>query len=210
MEEGFVMYMTFRMMHGEMARMPEAIELAVSARDHLNSEHGARYAVSMNVGGDPTALSLTSPWGDLADYEKVRAAVMTDPKLQSIVRMTSGLMSGTQDTIGQVLKAPSGRGAYAVVNTAMMHMPSVAEAVPFAVEVAEFVDTKLDGEVGVLSAVSGNRAGIMWLRYADSLAQAIEQGQTLETDTGYLEFFKRSESLYVPGSLEQAFWQILP
>jgi hypothetical protein len=111
------MYMTFRMMHGDLARMPEAIELAVSARDHLNSEHGTRFAVSVNVGGDPTALSLSSPWEDLADYERVRAAVLTDPKLQSIIRMTSGMVSGTQDTIGQVLKAPSGRGSYAVVNT---------------------------------------------------------------------------------------------
>ena len=204
------MYMTFRMMRGDLARMPEAVELAVRARDHLNSEHGARYAVSVNVGGDPTALSLSSPWEDLADYEQVRAAVMTDAKLQSIIRMTTGLVSETQDTIGQVLKAPSGRGAYAVVNTAMMHLPAVAEAVPFAIEVAEFVDTKLDDEVGVLAAVSGNRAGIMWLRYADSLAQALEQGQMLETDSEYLDFFKRSESLYVPGSLEQAFWQILP
>ena len=82
--------------------------------------------------------------------------------------------------------------------------------VPFAIEVANFVDTKLDGEVGVLAAVSGNRAGIMWLRYSDSLADAVEQGQLLESDSDYLEFFKRSESLYVPGSLEQAFWQILP
>jgi hypothetical protein len=204
------MYMTFRMMHGDLARMPEAIELAVRARDHLNSEHGARFAVSANVGGDPAALSLSSPWEDLADYERVRAAVLTDPKLQSIIRMTSGMVSGTQDTIGQVLKAPSGRGAYAVVNTAMMHMPAVADAVPFAIEVAAFVDTKLDGDVGVLAAVSGNRAGIMWLRYADSLAQAVADGQVLESDTEYLDFFKRSESLYVPGSLEQAFWQILP
>jgi hypothetical protein len=92
----------------------------------------------------------------------------------------------------------------------MMHMPAVADAVPFAIEVAEFVDTKLDGDVGVLAAVSGNRAGIMWLRYADSLAQAVADGQVLESDTEYLDFFKRSESLYVPGSLEQAFWQILP
>jgi len=204
------MYMTFRMMHGDLARMPEATELAVRARDHLNSEHGARYAVSVNVGGDPTAMSLASPWESLADYEKVRAAVMTDSTLQSIIRMTSGLVSGTQDSIGQVLKAPSGRGAYAVVNTAMMHMPAVADAVPFAIEVAGFIDTKLDGEVGVLAALSGSRAGIMWLRYADSIADAVEQGQTLETDSEYIEFFKRSESLYVPGSLEQAFWQILP
>lgn len=204
------MYMTFRMLRGDLSRMPEGIALAMSARDHLNSEYGARYAVSVNVGGDPTAVSMASPWGDLADYERVRAAIAADAKMQSIVRMGSGLVAGVQDTIGQVLKAPSGRGAYAVVNTAMMFMPAVADAVPFAVEVANFVDTKLDGEVGVLAAVSGNRAGIMWLRYADSLAQAVEQGQVLETDADYLDFFKRSESLYVPGSLEQAFWQILP
>jgi hypothetical protein len=71
--------------------------------------------------------------------------------------------------------------------------------VPFAIEVAEFVDTKLDGNVGVLAAVS-----------ATALAKVVADDQTPETDTDHLDFSERSESLHVPESLEQAFWQILP
>lgn len=204
------MYMTFRQMHSEMARMSDAVALATAARDRLNDEHGARYAVSVNVGGDATALSLASPWNTLGDYERIRAAVAADDKLQSIIRMTAGVLRDVQDSIGQVVKPPSGRGSYAVVNTAMMHMPAVADAVPFAVEVADFVGGKLGRDVGVLAAMTGNRAGIMWLQYAESLDQVADEGQQLETDADYIEFFKRSEGLYVPGSLEQSIWQIVP
>jgi hypothetical protein len=204
------MYMTFRQMRGDLSRMPDAIELVTRARDRLNGEHGARYAVSINVGGDPAAVSLSSPWNDLGDYERVRNEIVVDAELQSIIRTSAGILSDATDTIGQVLKAPSGRGAYAVVNTANMLMPAVADAVPFALEVATYVDSQVDGDMGVVAAMTGNRSGIMWLRYVDSLNQAAEEGERLETDQGYLSFFKRSETLFVPGTLEQSIWQIMP
>ena len=204
------MYMTFRQMHADPGRVPDAVALACSARDHLNSEHGGNYAVSINVGGDPSRFSLASPWERLGDYERVRAAIATDDRIQSIMRMAGGLLTSAQDTIAQVLKAPSGRGAYASTNTAMMHMPAVADAVPFAIEVAEFVGSRFGRDVGVLTAMTGNRAGVMWLSYADSLDQMADEGQQLETDPDYLAFFKRSESLFTPGTLEQSIWQIVP
>jgi hypothetical protein len=155
-------------------------------------------------------LSLASPWERLGDYERVRDAIAGDAKIQSIMRLAGGLLLNTQDTIAQVVRPPSGRGAYASTNTAMMHMPAVADAVPFAIEVAEFVSAKFGRDVGVLTAMTGNRAGLMWLSYADSLDQFAEEGQQLETDPDYLAFFKRSESLFTPGTLEQSVWQVVP
>ena len=116
----------------------------------------------------------------------------------------------TTDAITQVIRPPGERGAIATVNTAMMHLPAVAEAIPFALEVSDFVKTKLDNDLGVMTAVTGNRAGLAWMGFSDSLDQAVQDGQTLESDPDWLAFFARSEGLFVPGSLEQSYWQLLP
>jgi hypothetical protein len=204
------MYQTFRNMTVDMARMQDAIELITGARDRLNSEHGGRYAVSVAVGGDPSAVSLSSPFDNLADYESLRAGVAADPVLQSIIRLAGGIITSAQDAIAQIIKPPAPRGQFADVNIASMHMPAVADAIGFAVEVADFVEQKTGNPVGVLTAVTGNRSGLMWLGFSESLDQLANDSQTLETDPEYLAFFARSESLFVPGTLEQSIWQILP
>jgi len=204
------MYMLLRNITAHPGRMPDAIALAVAARDRANSEQGGHYGVSVNVGGNPAALSLAGVFETLGQYETMRAALAQDDEIQSIVRLSGDLITSVQDTIGQVMKPPSARGAYAQVNTAMMHMPAVVDAIGFALEVAEYVDDKLGRDVGVVTAMTGNRAGLMWLGYTESLDQLATESQTLETDPGYLDFFKRSESLFVPGSLEQSIWQLMP
>lgn len=204
------MYQTFRNMTAEMARMQDAIGMITMARDRLNSEHGGNYAVSVAVGGDPTAVSLSSPFETLGEYETIRAAAAQDPVIQSIIRMSGGLITSMQDTIAQVVKAPSPRGSFATVNQAMMHMPAVVDAIGFAVEVAEFVEQKNGNGLGVMTAMTGNRAGLLWIGFSESLDDVANDSQALETDPDYLAFFARSESMFVPGTLQQGIWQLLP
>lgn len=204
------MYMTFRLMESDLARTPDAVALAARARDHMNSQFGTDFRVSVNVGGDPSAISLTCAWEKLGQYDKVRQAVAADPVMQSLMRTGGGMLRSVQDTIGQILKAPGERRVYASVSMAQMHMPAVSDAIPFALEVAEFAGQKTNREVGVMAAKTGNRSGIMWVSFADDLDEMMEQSQALETDPDWLQFFKRSEGLYVPGSLEDSIWQMVP
>ncbi len=97
------MYMTFRRMHADLARVADVVALCVTARDHMNSQYGANFAVSVPVGGDASAISLSSPWASLGDYEKMRAGLAEDAMMQSLVRTGGAMMSGVEDTIGQVL-----------------------------------------------------------------------------------------------------------
>lgn len=204
------MYMMFRNMRADTGKMQDAIGVATWARDRLNNDHGGNYAVSLNIGGDPTAISLSAAFATMGDYEKMRTAVAGDDGLQAVIRMSSDMIVETRDTITQVLRPPGDRGAIATVNTAMMHMPAVADAIAMALEVADFVKTKLGNDLGVMTAVTGNRAALAWVGFSDSLDQAAQDGQTLESDPDWLSFFKRSDGLFVPGTLEQSFWQLLP
>ncbi len=204
------MYMTFREMQADTAHMTDALAVTTWVRDRLNTEHGGNFAASINIGGNPTLISLTSAWASLGDYEKARAAIAADEELQSVVRVSSGLVSNMQDSIAQIVKAPGERGAYAGVNTALMNMSSVVEAITFALEVADFIEAKNGNSIGVVSAVTGNRARMAWIGFFPSLDQFEKDTQALETDPDYLEFFKRSNELFVPSTLEQSIWQMLP
>jgi hypothetical protein len=204
------MYQVFRNMTVEMSRQQEAIEMITSARDRLNGEHGGHYGVSIAVGGDPTAVTLSSPFETLGQYEAMRMAVMQDAELQSIIRNSGGIITSAQDTIAQIIKPPGPRSTFAGVNVAMMHLPAVADSVAFAVEVANYVDQQTGNTTAVLTAMTGNRAGLMWVGFSDSLDDLAGNAQKLETDPHYIEFFARSEKLFVPGTLEQSIWQMLP
>jgi hypothetical protein len=204
------MYQQFRNMTVDMSRMQDALEMMTAARDRINSEHGGNYAVSIAVGGDPSAVSLSSAFETLGQYQAIRTAVSQDPVIQSIIRMSGGLMTSVQDSIAQIVKAPAPRGSFVSVNTAMMHMPAVVEAMGFAIEVADFVEKKTGNATGVMTAMTGNRAGLAWLGFSESLDQLANDQQALETDPDYLAFFSRSENLFMPGTLEQGIWQMLP
>jgi hypothetical protein len=80
----------------------------------------------------------------------------------------------------------------------------------FAIEVADFVEKKTGSVTGVMAAMTGNRAGLAWVGFSESLDQLANDQQALETDPDYLAFFARSENLFVPGTLEQGIWQLLP
>ena len=204
------MYHQFRNMTVDTSRMQDALEMLIGARDRINSEHGGNYAVAVAVGGDPAAVTLSSPFETLGAYEQLRAVAGQDPVIQSMIRMGGGLVTSMQDTITHIVKAPDQRGPFATVNTAMMHMPAVMDAVGFAVEVADFVEKKNGNAVGVMTGVTGNRAMLAWIGFSESLGQIGTDSEALETDPDYLAFFARSEPLFVPGTLEQSFWQILP
>jgi hypothetical protein len=203
------MYMSFRQLTADPARLQDAVGFLSWVRDRINSEHGGSFGVAMNVGGNPSALSLASPWATLGAYEKAREGIMGDVELQSAIRMAAGIFTGSQDTIAQILKVPGPRKKWANVTTAAMNMATVADTIGFALEVAEFVESKTGNSVGVLTAFTGNRSGLMWIGYGDSLDEVAENSQKLETDPDYLAFFPRSEPLFMPGTLEQNLWQLL-
>ncbi len=164
----------------------------------------------MNVGGDPSALALASPWASLGDYETARNSLMGDPEIQGAIRMAADLMVSAQDTIGKIHVPPGDRSAYASVNIAMMSLPNVAEAVGLALEIAQYVTDNHGTQVGVITAVTGPRAGLMWVSHADSMAALGELGEALNRrrrPTWSSSSAPRVSSSM--GSLEASIWQLL-
>ena len=203
------MYVSIRTLNVQPARFEDALGVVGYVVAQINENHGGALGYSVMVGGDPSAIAVSGNWETLGQFEQARASWMGDQELGSAMRMGSELLTGSSDMILQVLKPLGDPGAYALVNTASMHMPAVTDAIGFAVEVAEFAEGKTGVSTGVVSAYTGNRSMLSWVGYASDLDEISKNSQALETDADYLEFFKRSEGLFQPGTLEQNIWQML-
>jgi hypothetical protein len=203
------MYMTVRQMQADIGRMEDAVSFAGYVAHKLNTDHGADMRASVNIGGDPSAIALSGRWETLGQYGEMRAALMADAELQSAIRVGSALFTHAADAIGRAIKPAGEPGPIAVVNSANMHMPRVGEAVTFALEVAEVVESLTGNAAGVITSVTGDRSQLWWIGFSDSLDDIGEQGEKLESSEEYLALFKRSEELFVPGSLAQSFWQFV-
>ena len=203
------MYMTFRQMKADPARLQDALGLMEFVVGRLNDEHGGSFGYSMQVGGDPSLVALSSPWETLGRYQAMREAIATDPELQSAIRLASDLFTDAQDMIGKVLNPPGERGAFVEINTARIHMPAVAEAMAFCQEVVEFAEGKTGRPLGLIAGHTGDRSQIAFVAYGDSLDHLETLSDQVEGDADFQTFYKRSEDLIVAGSAERNYWQLL-
>lgn len=201
------MYLTVRQMTADAGRMEDAISFASSVAERLNADHGGNARVSINIGGDPSAIALASRWDTLGDYAAMRESMMGDRDLQSAIRLGSELFTGATDSIGRIIKPAGQPGPFATLSTANIQMPRVAEAIPFALEVAEFVEDFTGRGAGVVTSVTGDRSQLMWYGFDDSLDQIASSDEKLGMNEEYVGFFARSEDLFVSGSLIQSIWQ---
>lgn len=203
------MYMTVRRLRVKYGRMEDALAFVGYVVERINTEHGASSRAGVNIGGDPAAISISGDWQSLGEYDAMRASVMADTELQSAVRVSSALFTDAADSIVRVLKPAGDPDNIVVVNTARMYMPRVGEAVAFALEVADFVDVSTGNVSGVATAVTGDRSELSWFGYGENLDEMAQNADAIEGSEEYLSLFKRSEELFVPGSLRQSIWQFV-
>ncbi len=203
------MFVTSREMHVVPGRMEDAIAFARLVVDKLNADHKGALRASVEIGGDPSILAVSGEWETLGAYGEWRVAAMADPEIRALMRLSTGLFSTERDTIVRVLKRAGPRDNLAVVNSASMYMPRVGEALAFALEVADFIDVSTGKTSGVATSVTGARSRLSWFGYGKSLDEVAANADAIEGSEEYLALYKRSEDLFVPGSLRQHIWQFV-
>lgn len=203
------MFMTFRQMKADPARMQDALGLLDYVVGRLNSEHGGNFGYSMQIGGDPSVIALSSPWETLGGYQAMRAAILEDAEIQSAIRMSADMITDAQDLIGKVLNSPGERGQFAWIDTVRIHMPAAQEALAFCMEVTEFAEAQMGRGLGLINAYTGDRAQVAFVAYGSSLDDLEQANAGLEAEPEFQTYYKRSEDLIVPGSAERTIWQLL-
>lgn len=203
------MYITFRQMKADPARMQDALALMDHVVGRLNDHHGAAFGYSLQIGGDPSVIALSSPWETLGDYQAMRDTIAADTEIQTAIRLGADLFSDAQDTIGKVLAPAGDRSAFTWIDTARIHLPAVQDALPFCMEAAQFVHAKTGREVGLISAYTGDRSQVAWVMHGSSMDDLESINADIESDEEFMAFYKRSEDLIVAGSAQRSIWQLL-
>ncbi len=201
------MYVTSRMLTTTSAAdMPQAVGLINFIINHINSTHGAELGAATMIGGDPSVIGINGRYETLADYQKLAMALQADTEFQSVVQLGSHLFADLQDTIWNV-RIPAGEPqAITTITSVNVNLPRVGEAVTFAAEAAATIGSITGSTVGVATAVTGDRTRLLWAGHGADLAELEANTAELEASEEYLDLFKRSEGLFIPGHFDQSIW----
>lgn len=202
------MFMSTRLMRvADLGDLTNALNAGTRLISRINEEFGTAYRMSVPVGSMAGVIGVSAPWETPAAFQQARTAVLADPGMSAAIGVLGSMMSSVDDSLIEIVAVPAEPLEFATVTRARMHMPRVAEAIPFALEVADLVRDKIGRQIGVGSAITGDRSRVAWIGYNDDLTSMFADRALLEGDPEYLQMFKKSEGLYQDGSLEAAIWQ---
>ena len=201
------MYMNARMMQAAPGKAMDLLEAALNITQQIKDKLGVEYRVGTQVGGNPDIVGANAVWETLGGYQAFREALMADESISGALGDVGSLILSIEDQLVRVLAGPGEPAGFSALNRARIQLPRIAEAIPFGLEVCEFVEAKVGLKTGFLTAVTGDRSGVAWFSRYSSLDELASTNETLEADPEYLDLFKRSGDLYVDGSLESSIWQ---
>lgn len=188
------------------ADMPQAVGLINFIINHINSNHGTDLAAATMVGGDPSVIRVNGRYESLADYQKLGMALQSDAEYQSVVQLSSHLFADVQDTIWNVRIPPGEAQAIITVNNSRVNLTRVGEAMTFAAEAAATIGSITGSQVGVATAMTGDQTRLIWAAYSADLGELEADNDKIESSEDYLDLFKRSEGLFIPGHFDQSIW----
>lgn len=201
------MYISARTVEAHNGKMNEALTIVSWVIGQINERHGGDMSASIEIGGNPNALHVTGRWESLGAYQATRAAYMADAEIMAAVNLASNVATMVQDRMAQILRAPGERAEFSAVNFAEMDLTAIVEAIPFVVEVAEKASSITGHETGVIRATTGLASTVAWVTFADSLQTLQDSDTKLNSDPEFLDFYKRSATCMVAGSLVQTLRQ---
>ncbi len=194
------MFVSFRNLKANPGKIQDAIGIASYVCQAANAK-GAELSVSVQIGGESDALSVTGRWDTLGDYERVRADLATDPEIAAAVRLGATLTTNAGESIGQIMRPPGERKQYTAFNSAEVQLAEVTDVVPFVLEIAESASEITGNEVGVARPFTGQMNQVLWFSFHDSLDALAQAQAKLDASEDFVTYYKRAEGLLVPNSL---------
>ncbi len=201
------MYVTSRMLTTTSAAdMPQAVGLTNFVIGHIKSTHGVELSAATMIGGDPSVIGINGRYESLADYQKLGMALQSDREYQSVLQLGSHLFADLQDTLWNVRIPPGEAQGITTITSVRINLARVGEAMTFAAEAAATIGAITGSQVGVATAATGDRTRLLWAGYGADLSELEANTDKLESSEEYLDLFKRSEGLFIPGHFEQSIW----
>jgi len=190
------MYITSREIIPLPGRLQDTIAIGTQMVGHMNQKYGSAMATSTELGGNPNKLWITGFWSSLSDYQSFVESYMSDQELAGTYNMFSSFVSEVQDQIGQVIRQPGERKAFAQMHRGRIKSTHFQEGLELIMKLADHISSVSGTEAGLIAPVTGDQYGIIFVNYADSLQELRGMVEDWSTDEEYQNMFVQGSEFY--------------
>ncbi len=151
----------------------------------------------------------TVAWSSMVESQAALAAgtagLLADGGYLDMIESAADLVSSPgQDSLREVLYGTPGEppavGSIATITTATALVDRMADALGWAVEIAQYVEAVIGTPVAVLTDVFGTMGGVTWITSQPDVASADAARAKLNGDGDYLKRISGTKDLFIPGS----------
>ena len=140
-----------------------------------------------------------------AELAAARGQLLGDAGYLDLLEAAGDLVTTPgEDQLGEVIYGtpgdPPAIGAVATVTTATAVVDRMAEALGWAVEIGQHVESVIGTPVAVLTGVYGTMGGISWIGSAPDFVASDAARAKLNANADYLKHLSGSKGLFIPGS----------
>jgi len=190
------MYITAREVIPLPGRLQDTITAGTQLVQEMNQKFGSAMAASTEIGGNPNKLWVTGFWPALSDYQSFIESYMTDPELTGKMNMFSSFISEAQDQIGQVIRQPGERKAFAQMHRGRIKSTHFQEGLELIMKLADHISELSGTEAGLIAPVTGDQYEIIFVNYADSLQELRGMVENWSTDETYQDMFVQGSEYF--------------
>ena len=201
------MFVAGRTLTAKSGRMADALSLTGAVMSMLNEKYGTNYSIRVDIGGNPNAIFLVTPFETLADYEQMRMSYMADQEINSMLVGSESIGDIVEDRLGEIIKPMGEFASFASVNTVRVETPKQMEATAFCLEVAELATSISGDEVGLVRPLTGDISELFFVSNFASMEDLNQSNVKLSENEDWLALYEKSIGLIVPGSLHYAIRQ---
>jgi len=190
------MYVTAREMVPAPGEMQKTIAFGSEIVEVMNNRYGSAMAMSTEIGGSPNKVWLSGFWQSLDDYQSFLESYMADQQLMAAISMSTSFMTEMQDQIGEVLRPPGERKAFAQVHRGRLKSTGVAEGTELILDLTNHVSELSGSECGLVRPVTGDQYGVTFVAHADTLQGLKDMTDTWVADEKYQELFAKGPEYF--------------
>jgi hypothetical protein len=179
---------------------------AVGITEYVNAHSSLEVSCWLGNFGYPVG---TVAWSALVESEAALTAgtaeLLVDPAYFDMIESAADLVAGPgQDSLRELIYGTPGEppaiGAIANVTTATAIVDRMADAVGWAVEIGQYVESVISTPVAVLTDLFGTLGTITWISSQPDAAAVDTARGKLNADGDYLKRVSGSKGLFIEGS----------
>jgi hypothetical protein len=189
----------------------EIMQYSTEMCAYVTEKVGREVALWNGLFGGPigTMLYATRVEG-IADLRSATEGLLADPEYHAKIAAAADLIAApSEDSLGTAIHGEIGDqsppvGSYAAVTTAQIATGRYADAIGWAVEVAQQVESVTGMGVAVLTNSYGPFGTLNWISVSPDAAGVDAANDAIAGDEGYMQMLAGTGGLFVEGSGNQA------